>query len=35
MLEIWDLSDKLANHPVSAQKLLTDPAPREDGTVEM
>jgi len=35
MLEIWDLSDKLGNHPVSAQKLLTEPAPREDGTLDL
>ncbi|BBH45810.1 FecR/PupR family sigma factor regulator [Pseudomonas sp. KU43P] len=29
MLEIWDLSDQLANHPASASTLLTNAAPRE------
>ncbi|MBF8672680.1 DUF4880 domain-containing protein [Pseudomonas putida] len=32
MLEIWDLGDQLANHPASAERLLTSPAPRQEGT---
>lgn len=35
MLEIWDLSDQLGNHPASAEKLLTALAPREEGTLDM
>jgi len=31
----WDLSDKLANHPVTAKKLLTHTAAQQDGTLEM
>nr|WP_314616826.1 DUF4880 domain-containing protein [uncultured Pseudomonas sp.] len=35
MLEIWDLSDRLANHPASASRLLTNAAPRDDGTLDL
>jgi len=35
MLEIWDLSDKLANHPVTARKRLIHTAAQQDGSLEM
>ncbi|MDR2316429.1 MAG: DUF4880 domain-containing protein [Pseudomonas sp.] len=35
MLEIWDLSEKLADCPTRAKKLLTLSAAHEEGTLDM
>lgn len=35
MLEIWVISDKLPNHPATSKRLVTQAAPRKDGTLDV